>query len=93
MAAVQGGLLRRIARTGRTFEYPLPDASLAPPRKPIVDGLVWTVFLRAILPAAADPQNMHDPAQNASIVFALGSGLVRRQMRDDLCPLLIIEPE
>jgi len=36
---------------------------------------------------------MHDPAQNPSIIMALGAALVPRQMRLDLRPLLIVEPK
>ena len=51
------------------------------------------IVLGAILPAAADLEDMHDPAQDPSIVIALGTRLVCRQMRDDLRPLLIAEPK
>ena len=93
MAGVQRHLFRWVSRSGDTFENLLPNAPLAPSCEPVVDGLVRAVFLRAILPAAADFQNMHDPAQNASIILALGTRLVRRQMRNDLRPLLIVEPK
>jgi hypothetical protein len=93
MAGVQRHLFRWVSRSGDTFENLLPNAPLAPSCEPIVDGLVRAVILRAILPAAADFQNMHDPAQNASIILALGTRLVRRQMRNDLRPLLIVEPK
>ena len=93
MAGVQRHLFRWVSRSGDTFENLLPNAPLAPSCEPVVDGLVRAVILRAILPAAADFQNMHDPAQNASIILALGTRLVRRQMRNDLRPLLIVEPK
>jgi Fibronectin type III-like domain len=93
MAGVQRHLFRWVSRSGDTFENLLPNAPLAPSCEPVVDGLVRAVFLRAILPAAADFQNMHDPAQYASIILALGTRLVRRQMRNDLRPLLIVEPK
>ena len=93
MTGIQSRLLRRIVRSGDALEYPLPNASLAPSREAVVDGLVRTIVLRAILPAAADLQNVHDAAENAALVLPLGSGLVRRQMRNDLCPLFVIEPK
>lgn len=93
MAGVQGRLFRRIEASCNTFENLLPNAALAPTREPIVDGLVRTVLSGTILPAAADFQNMHDPAQYASIILALGAGLVGRQMGNDLRPLLIVEPK
>jgi len=93
MTGIQGRLFRRIVRRGDALEYLLPNPSLAPPREAVVDGLARTIVLRAIFPAATDLQNVHDPAENASIILALGSGLVRRQMRNDLRPLLVIEPK
>jgi hypothetical protein len=93
MATIQRSLVRRIARTGDGFEYLLPNASLAPAGEAIVDGFVRAIFLRAILPAAPDLEDMHDPAQYTPVILALGSGLVRRQMRNDLRPLLIIKPK
>jgi hypothetical protein len=36
---------------------------------------------------------MHDPAQDAPIIVALGTALVGRQMRLDLRPLCVIKPK
>jgi hypothetical protein len=93
MAGVQRRLFRRISRSGDAFENLLPNAALAPTGEPVIDGLVRTVFLWTILPATADFQNMHDPAQDASIVLARRARLVRRQMWNDFRPLLIVEPK
>ena len=93
VTGIQSRLFGRIVRSGDALEYPLPDASLAPASETIVDGLSRTIVLRAILPAAADLQDVHDAAENASIVLPLGSRLVRRQMRNDLVPLLVTEPK
>jgi hypothetical protein len=78
MAGVQRDLFRWIGWRGHALKYLLPDASLAPACEAVVDGLVRSIFLGTILPAAANLQNMHDPAQNASIVFALRARLVGR---------------
>jgi transposase len=76
-----------------TFKYFLPNASLAPTGKAVVDRLVWAIFLRAIFPAAADFQNIHDPTQYSVIIISLRSRLVCRQMCNDLFPLLLAEPK
>ena len=78
MTGIQRRLLRGLGASIDSLEYPLPDAALAPSCEPVVDGLVRTIVVRAILPAAADFQNMHDPAQYAPIILALGARLVRR---------------
>ena len=93
MAGVQRRLFRRINGSRDAFENLLPNAAIAPTGEPVVDGLVRTIFRRTILPAATHLQNVHDPAQDAPIVLALGTGLVRRQMWNDLRPLLIVEPK
>lgn len=93
MAAIQRGLFRRLARRRNRFEYLLPDAPLAPACKAIVDRLVRAIIPRAVDPAAADFQHVHDPAQNQPVVFAARPRLVCRQMRLYLRPLLIAEPK
>jgi hypothetical protein len=71
----------------------LPNASLAPSREAIVDGLVRAIFERAVFPAAAHLLHVHDPAQNPSIIVPLRARLVGRQMQRDLRPLLVAEPK
>lgn len=71
----------------------MPDAFFAPTGEAIIDGLVWTVFLGAILPAATNLEDMHDSAQNTAIIQASGAGLVNRQVRNDFRPLRITEPK
>ena len=93
MTAVQRGLFRRLGRRSNRREYFLPDAPLAPAGKAIVDRLVGAILPRAVHPATTHFQHMHDPAQNQPIVFTLRSRLFCRQMRLDLCPLLIVEPK
>jgi hypothetical protein len=93
MAAIQGGSFGWITGTGHALEYLLPNTAFAPSRKAVIDGLVRAIFFRAILPTAADLQNMHDPAQDTAIVCAFGARLVGRQVWDDLRPLLVIKPK
>jgi hypothetical protein len=93
MAAVERDLTGRIAVAGNCLEYLLPNAALAPAREAIVDCLVRPVFARAVLPATADPLHVHDAAQNPTIILSLRAGLVLRQMRLDLRPLLVAKPK
>jgi hypothetical protein len=93
MATIERSGFRRLGWSGDAFDYLLPDAFFAPAGEAIIDGLARTVFFGAILPAATDLQNMHDPAQNAPIILASGSGLVNRQVRNDFHPLRITEPK
>ncbi len=62
-------------------------------REAIIDGLVGTVFSGAVLLAAPDLQNMHDPAQNTAIVLASRAGLVNRQVRNYFSQMRISEPK
>ena len=93
MATIERNRFWRLGWSGDAFEDLLPDAFFAPAREAIIDGLVRTVFFGAILPAATNLQNMHDPAQNAAIILASGAGLVNRQVRNDFRPLRITEPK
>ena len=93
MATVQRDLLGRFGGRCDRGEDGLPNAALAPARKAIVDGLMRAVFPRAIFPTTADLLHMHDSAQDSSIIMALGTGLVGRQMRLDLHPVLVAEPK
>jgi len=52
-----------------------------------------TAFLRAIDPATADFEHVHDPAQNSPIILALRPRLDLGQMRLDLRPLVIVKPK
>lgn len=93
MTAIQRGLLRRLGRSGNGCKDLLPNASLAPAREAVIDCLVRAIVFRAILPAAADLEHVHDTAQNAAVILALRPRLIGRQMRNDLRPLIIVEPE
>ena len=93
VGTVRGDLARWLGRRRDGCEDLLPYTSIAPPGEAIVDRLRGAVFLWAIDPAAADLQDMHDPAENTPIVVALWPRLVRRQIRLDLRPLLVGEPE
>jgi hypothetical protein len=74
-------------------EQIFPDAAPRPPNKPVVDRGRRTVFGRAIAPAAAASQHMHDSTDDASIVRSLHPSNIRRQMWLDPFPLLITQPK
>jgi hypothetical protein len=93
VAAIQRDLPGRFGRRGDRGEDGLPNAALAPAREAIVDGFMRPIFGRAVLPAAAHLLHVHDPAQNPSIIMPLGARLIGWQMRLDLQPLLVAEPE
>jgi hypothetical protein len=82
-----------LAAAGERFKDRLPMPALGPAIEPIIDRRVRTKVGRAIAPARATLKHVDDTADDASIVFALWSGLVRRQMRLYLNPLLVVEPE
>jgi hypothetical protein len=69
----------------------LPNAVRTPTGKVIVDCLVRTLSGRAIFQAAANFQNMHDPAQYPVIIIPLTSRLVCWQMWSNLFLLLLAE--
>ena len=68
-------------------------SALGPAIEPIVDRRVRTVVGRTIAPARTALQHVNDTADNASIVIARRSGLVRWQMWFYPSPLLVVEPE
>ena len=92
MAGIQRRLFRRLGRRRNRLEYLLPNASLAPTGKAIVDRLVGPYSFGQSCPAAANLQNMHDPAQNRRSSLRSGPGWFVGKMRLDLRPLLVIEP-
>jgi hypothetical protein len=75
---------------GQRLEDRLPTSALGPAIEAIV---VRTVFGRAVAPACATLEHVHDAADDASIIPALGSGQIGRQVRRDARPLPIIQPE
>ena len=85
--------LARSTSNGKLPEELLPDAPFSPPRKAIVDRRVRTVLRRAILPPTAAPQHMQDAADHPPIVRPFLAAYVGRQVRFDLLPLMVVEPQ
>ena len=69
MGAIQRNLFGRLGGRCDRLEYLLPNSALAPARETIVDRLGGSVFPRAVDPAAADFEHVHDPAQNPPIIL------------------------
>ena len=72
-----------------------PGTSRATPRpahKAIIDRCRRSILGRAIAPATAAFQNMHDTADDAAVVRPLDAPYIRRQMRFDPSPLLVAQP-
>src|SRR5271156_4189446 len=82
-----------LARAGERFKDRLPMSALGPAIEPIVNCCVRTKVRRAIAPARATLKHMNDTADDASIVIAHRSGLVRWQMWLYPSPLLVVERE
>lgn len=81
------------AAAGERFKDRPPMSALGPAIETIVDRRVGTIVGRAIAPACAALKHVNDTADDASIVVAHRSGLVRWQMRLYQSPLLVVEPE
>lgn len=69
------------AAAGERFKDRPPMSALGPAIETIVDRRVRTIVGRAIAPACAALKHVNDTADDASIVVAHRSGLVRWQMR------------
>src|SRR5271166_3942849 len=59
----------------------------------IIDRCRRSILGRAIAPATAAFQNMHDAADDAAVVRPLDAPYIRRQMRFDPSPLLVAQPK
>ena len=74
-------------------EQVFPDATPRPAHKAIIDRCRRSILGRAIAPATAAFQNMHDAADDAAVVRPLDAPYIRRQMRFDPYPLLVAQPK
>ena len=78
---------------GKLAEKVFPDATPRPADEAVVNRGRRTVFGRAIAPAAAGFQDVHDTADNSTIINSLDTSYIRRQMRPNPPPLLIAQPK
>jgi len=74
-------------------EQAFPDAAPSPAHKAIINRCRGTIFGRAVAPATAAFQYVHDAADDAAIVDPFDASHVRRQMTFDPLPLLIAQPK
>src|SRR6266536_1911908 len=68
-------------------------ATSRPTHKAIIDRCRRTILGRAIAPATATFQHVHDAADDAAIVRPLDAPYIRRQVGFDPIPLLIAQPK
>jgi hypothetical protein len=77
-------------------EFPkqvFPDAAPSPAHKAVIDRCRRTILRRAIAPATAALQYMHDAADDSAIVRPLHAPYIRRQVTLNPLPLLIAQPK
>ena len=79
--------------SGKLPERALPDATPRPADETVIDRRRWTVEFRAIAPAAAALEDMHDAANDAAVVYSLDPANIRRQVSLDPRPLFVAQPE
>ena len=65
--------------SGKFAEQVFPNPALSPAHKAVIDRRRRTILGRAIAPAAAALEYMHDPADHAAIVLPLDTAHIRRQ--------------
>lgn len=86
----------RVSRSSfrsKLLEQVFPDAASRPSHKAIIDRRRRAILGRAIAPAAAAFQYVHDTADDATIVRTLDTPHIPRQMRFDPSPLLVAQPK
>ena len=79
--------------SGRLAEQLFPDAAACPAHKAVIDRCRRTILGRAIAPATAALQYVHDAADDAAIVHPLDAPDIRWPARFDPLPLLIAQPK
>jgi hypothetical protein len=78
---------------GKLPEQVFPDATSRPAHEAVINRRRRTINFRAIAPAAAAPEHVHDPADHAPVICSLDAAYIRRQMRFNPCPLFVAQPE
>jgi hypothetical protein len=84
---------RRSSVPGKLPEQVFPDTAPGPSHKPVINRCRGTIFGRAVAPAAAASQNVHDTTDDAAIICSLYAAHIRRQVRFDPLPLIIGQPK
>ena len=71
----------------------VPNTALGPANETVVDRRRRAILRRTVAPAAAALQNMNDAADHTTVIHALLSAHIRRQMRLNSLPLLVAQQE
>jgi hypothetical protein len=74
-------------------EQAFPDAAPRPAHKAVIYRCRRTVFGRAIAPAAAAFEHMHDAADHTAVVHSFNASDIRRQVGFNSRPLFIAQPK
>src|SRR6478672_2992621 len=74
--------IRRSSTPGQFPEQGFPDATPRPVHEPVIDRHVWAILGRAIAPATAALENMHDPADNPAIINPLHTANLSKTNQD-----------
>jgi hypothetical protein len=84
-----GGPAVRSQRAEKSF----PDSALCPTYETVVDRCGRAILGWAIAPATTALQHVQDATDDAAVVHPLDPPNIRREMRFDLLPLLIVQPK
>jgi hypothetical protein len=93
LAASPSRYIRRSTASGKLPEQVLPNATPRPPHEAVIERRRRAIFWWAIRPAAAAFRYVHDAADDPAIVRPLDTANIRRQVRLDPFPLLIVQPK
>src|ERR1700704_5835561 len=85
--------IRRSTVPGKFPEQVFPYAAPRPAHEAVIDRRRRAILGRAIGPSAATLENMHDAADDATIIRPLDAPNIRRQVTFDPLPLLIAQPK
>jgi hypothetical protein len=85
--------VRASAVSGKFSEQVFPNPALCPTHETVVDRHRRAILWRAIAPAAATFQHVHNPADDAPIVYPFDTANIGRQMRLDPSPLPVAQPK
>jgi len=86
----------RVCRTPGSGKFPeqiFPDPAPRPAHEAVIDRRRRTIGRRAIAPATAAFQHLHDAADDAAVVHPLDAADIRGQERLDPLPLLVAQPK
>jgi hypothetical protein len=86
----------RVCRSPVSGKFPeqiFPDPTPRPAHEAVIDRRRRTIGRRAIAPAAAAFQHLHDAADDAAVVHPLNPADIRGQEWLDPLPLLVAQPK